>query len=165
VALVIAVLGAYVWAFQISSARDIVSVNEEPAMKALEEKFEKEKANVQFSASTVEYVAAPQMETHSKLGPAKTGEIGPQTRIMQNFAAGMPSYEPVRMPEQKLIVNTAAAEQQTNLITAKYENDKKEVVAGIRSADSKKKFFPALAILFIGLAGLNVFRMKMSAKS
>ena len=49
-------------------------------------------------------------------------------------------------------------------LTVKFEADKKTMVEDARSADSKTRFIPAFALLFIGLGGLNVVRMKLFSK-
>jgi hypothetical protein len=49
-------------------------------------------------------------------------------------------------------------------LTVKFEADKKTMVDNARSADAKTRFIPALALLFIGLGGLNVVRIKIFSK-
>jgi hypothetical protein len=52
-------------------------------------------------------------------------------------------------------------ERQFSDLDNKFEADKKQLVADTRAADSRSKFYSTFALLFLGLAGLNLARLSL----
>ena len=159
---------AYAWAFQVATQRDFAALLKEPEAQALQNKFDEDKNALESfrnlkSRPTPVYTPAPV----SKLGPARTGDIAARKTGYGNFQVDvdkLPKFTPpqIQMPHSevpKVDVDKGIAD-----LTVKFETDKKTMVEDARSADAKSRFIPAFALLFIGLGGLNVVRIKLFSK-
>lgn len=169
-AMFIAAAVAYAYAYYGKPPRDFAALlTTEPEAQALQTKYDEarkgfESSRAHRSGGTPSSTPAPV----SKLGPAKTGDIaGRKTRIgnveidldkMPQFRPappiGMPRFDVPRVDIDKLIAD----------LTAKFEGDKKKMVEDAQAADAKSRFFPAFALLFMGLGGLNAVRIKFLSK-
>jgi hypothetical protein len=154
---------AYAWAFQVATQRDFTALLKEPEAQALQKKFDQDKNDLE-SFRNLKSAAKPYSTPApvSKLGPAKTGDIAARKTTFGNMQVELPELrqvEPLPMPQfdaPKVDVDKGIAD-----LTVKFEADKKTMVEKARSADAKSRFIPAFALLFIGLGGLNVVRMKL----
>jgi hypothetical protein len=167
--LVIAAAAAYAWAYHVATPRDFAALLKEPEAQALQSRFETDKENVE-AFRNVKPVSTPEYKppTRSKLGPARTGDIA--SRKFPNIS--MAEYDDFgvgrALPRPGMPANfkppTMNVDQQIADLTVKFEAEKKSLVENARAADSKSRFIPAFALLFVGLGGLNVVRMKPFSK-
>lgn len=168
--LILAVVCAYAWSYHLAASRDFAALKDEPAAQALQSKFDKEKEMREAfrnakPAPTPEYKPPP---SRSKLGPAKTGDIAERkfgNLTMPQFDDYGPGHAvpPPGIPAN-FNIPTINVDQEIASLTVKFEAEKKRLVEDVRAEDSKKRFLPAFALLFIGLGGLNVVRIKFLSK-
>jgi hypothetical protein len=164
-----AAAAAYAWAYHVAAPRDFAALLKEPEAQAIQTRFEKDKENVE-AFRNVKPVSTPEYKppVRSKLGPARTGDIA--SRKFPNIS--MEKYDdfgtgrvltPPGIPAnfKPPVMNV---DQQIADLTIKFEAEKKSLVESVRAEDSKKRLIPAFALLFIGLGGLNVVRMKLFSK-
>lgn len=169
IVLVLALIGGYLWAYQVSSPRDFAAMKNEPKIVALQTKYDKDKAVIEeFRNAKPAYQPPPiaSMPSGPKLGPSKTGKLARQDKLMQMAASQFEGYNytPPPMPDLSAIMPKRDFDGELKNLGAQFENDKNKIVADIRSADSKSKFPLAAFALFIGLGGLNLVRLKFSSK-
>jgi len=167
--LFIAAAAAYAWAYHVATPRDFAALKDEPEVQAIQSRFEKDKENVE-AFRNVKPVSTPEYKprVRSKLGPARTGDIASRKfpnismEKYDDFGAGR-ALPPPGIPAnfKPPIMNV---DQQIADLTVKFEAEKKSLVENVRAEDSKKRFLPAFALLFLGLGGLNVVRMKLFSK-
>jgi hypothetical protein len=169
VALIIAALLAYAWSYHIATPRDFISMMNEPAARELQKKFDQDKQNLEaFRNVKPAVTTAPTPAPRSKLGPAKTGDIASRRASFGNMQVDLDSLPRFDMPPPPsmpaVVVPTVDVDKGIADLTVKFEADKKKIVEDMRTEDSKKRFLPAIVLLFLGLGGMNVVRMKLSSK-
>jgi hypothetical protein len=168
-ALVISAAAAYAWAYHVATQRDFAALLKEPEAQALQKKFDQDKNGLE-SFRNLKSAAKPYSTPApvSKLGPAKTGDIAARKTAFGNFQVDLdklPKYTPPpQIPMPHFDVPKVDVEKGIADLTVKFEADKETMVDSARSADAKSRFIPAFALLFIGLGGLNVVRMKLLSK-
>jgi hypothetical protein len=167
-ALVIAAAAAYAWAYHVATQRDFAALLKEPEAQALQTKFDEDKNALESFRnlkSTAKPVSMP--APVSKLGPARTGDIAARKAAFGNFQVDLdklPKFTPPPIQVPHFDVPKVDVDKGIADLTVKFEADKKKMIEDARAADAKKRFIPAFALLFIGLGGLNVVRIKLFSK-
>jgi hypothetical protein len=167
-ALLLAAAAAYAWAYHVAAQRDFAALLKEPEAQALQNKFDEDKNALELfrnPKSTVTPASTP--APVSKLGPAKTGDIAARKTSFGNMQIDLdklPKFTPPHIQVPHFEVPKVDVDKGVADLTVKFEADKKSLVENVRAEDSKKRFIPAFALLFIGLGGLNVVRIKLFSK-
>jgi hypothetical protein len=169
IVLVLALVGGYLWAYQISSPRDFAAMKNEPKLVERQVKYDKDKAVIEEFRNAKPAYQPPSIASvpsSPKLGPNKTGKLAGQDKLMQMAAAQFEDYNyaPPPMPDLSAMMPKRDFDGELKNLGAQFEDDKNKIVADIRSADSKTKFPLAAFALFIGLGGLNLVRLKFSSR-
>jgi hypothetical protein len=181
IALLIGLLGGYLWAYQFSAPKDLAVINISPEMQALQGRYDTEKAKIDEQKAAWVIKTAP-TPVPAKLGPGTSRNIRNQTEKFQvgpgggmssedlkrfqeagGFGDKTPGYSPspLRDPGVDAFMNGDQALQTLNL---KFEAEKEQIISDSRAADSRSKFYPAFVLLFLGLAGFNLVRLSLSSK-
>jgi hypothetical protein len=167
-ALVVAAAAAYAWAYHVATQRDFAALLKEPGAQALQNKFDEDKNALESFRnlkSTVAPVSTP--VPVSKLGPARTGDIAARKTAFGNMQIDLdehPKFTPPQIQVPHFEVPKVDVDKGIADLTVKFEADKKKMIEDARAADAKRRFLPAFALLFVGLGGLNVVRIKLFSK-
>jgi hypothetical protein len=169
VALVLALIGGYVWAYHISSPRDFATMKNDPKIVALQTKYDKDKVVIEeFRDAKPAYQPPPiaSIPSGPRLGPGKTGKLAGQDKLMQMAASQFEKYDytPPPIPDLSAMMPKHDYDGELKNLSAQFETDKNKAVADIRNADSKSRFPLAAVVLFFGLGGLNLVRLKFSSR-
>lgn len=185
IALVIALIGGYLWAYHLSSPKDLSVINNSPEMLALQGRYDTEKTRLEglraslmappkpkpaspatwngpeFDEHLIDCDRVPSGKYDRKMPWGCSDESKAENRVKtaQKIKVTPPSERPGVVPAMLTDTN----DQLTN-IDVKFETDKKTVIAEARSADSRSKFYQAFVLMFLGLAGLNLARLSLSPK-
>jgi hypothetical protein len=187
VALVVALLCGYLWAYQFSAPKDLAVINNSPEMQAFQRKYDAEKAELgeiktAFTAKPKPTPAppttwrGPEYDEHlidcdristgkydgrMPYGCSEEGkrETAEHLKTYNKIDAPAPAKSPGMVPiVLKDLENKQAA------LDAQFDVDQKKVIADARGADSRSKFYQTFVLLFLGLAGLNLARLSFSPK-
>lgn len=162
VALILALLGGYLWAYHVSSARDFASLKNEPKMFELQTKLDGDKAVIEAFRNSKPAYQPPVAGAYAPgLGPAKTGDFADRKF---GSPGNMPTYTTPRIPDPSAMMPKSDYDGMLKNLDAQFETDKKKIVGDIRAADSKSRFPLAAFALFMGLGGLNFVRLKLFSK-
>ena len=183
IALAVALLAGYLWAFQISSPPDRASLTEAPEMRALQVKYDMEKKrieDIQISLKTQESGAPKLADRNSikqsceRLGPGDSESTGihskcadqadsvlqaqkDQEASLKKLKASMP--QKVRFDMNGQIVTNVDKSFET--LDLQLEADQKQTVTDLQKADTRSRFYRTFVLLFLGLAGLNIARLTL----
>lgn len=182
IALAVALLAGYLWAFQISSPPSRASLMDSPGIRALQQKYDIEKKRIEdiqlSQKAEAESAPAPRL-THSPASglncdPTSDGYNGGPGRY--NKCAE--NYEKWREDQEASVKKVKAAVQQkigfdmngqiiTNIdksfetLDLKLEADQKQTIVDLQKADTRSRFYRTFVLLFLGLAGLNIVRLTL----
>lgn len=189
-ALLIAVVISYVWAFHLASKRPISEVEKDPTVVELVEKHEKEKTLAQAAAApvpaSITALEIPEFQ-HVRRNPKYVKINVPNNLSDREKQAHREAYlrdfnpkdnpemfEPEFLPPSSAPKKAAptptpaaadpAVAQRMQQLETKFEAEKQKAVDAVRSQDAKSKFVSSVGFLFLLLGGLNVGRMKFYDK-
>jgi len=152
IALLIALVAGYFWSYQISSPLDMAVINNSPEMNSLQAKYDDDKARIEEKVSSLRAQADPVRLTGGS--PKRTREI---VEIYKKIQA---TNTPDRIVP---LINSSVAADITAL-NNQFEADKKMLVAEMRGADKRSRFYQVFVLLFLGIAGLNLARLSLFSK-
>lgn len=165
IVLVLAIVGGYLYAYHISSPREVAAMKDDPKLVEIQTKFDKDKAAIEeFRNAKPAFTPAAPRASGPRLGPAKTGDIarGP---LAYFDASQLPNFDNTPpQPDLSALMPHHDYDGELKNLNAKFETDKNKVITDIRAADSKKRFPAAAFLLFIGLGGVNLVRLRVSSK-
>lgn len=183
IALLVALLGGYLWAYQFTAPKDLAVINNSPEMQALQSKYDADNASIDERKTAPVPTAAAIPVAVSKLGPGTSKNIKNQTQSLKAGPGGGMSSEdlkrfrtaqaefrdqtyaitptPLSDPAVDALMNGDAERQSISL---KFEADKNQVITKARTADARSKFYETFVLLFLGLSGLNLTRLSFSSQ-
>jgi hypothetical protein len=187
IALAVALLAGYFWAFQLSSPPDRASLMEAPEMKALQTKYDTEKKRLEdIQIAQKETQVRPGAQKLSDLNRIKVGceRLAPRDSDSTGIHGECADQaENFRQAQEASLKKMEASVQQkvqfdmngkiiTNVdksletLDLKLEADQKQTITDLQKADARSRFYRTFVLLFLGLAGLNIVRITLfSAKN
>lgn len=177
VALFIALLGGYLWAYQFSKPKDLAVINNSPEMQTLQSQYDSDRTRLEKERETAETAKEAAMVKLSGGSSDRSFEYADCDRISAEMRSACLEYrkQPGRwLDSVQKTQASAPVKKRPDLVTdferkfsdldARFESDKQQIVANERSTDSRSKFYQAFALLFLGLAGLNLTQLSLSSK-
>lgn len=187
IALAVALIAGYLWAFQITSPPDRASLTESPEMRALQVKYDMEKKRIEdvqiaLKAET-ESAAAPRLADRNALkagcerrGSGDSESTGIHSEcaeqadsIRQAQEASLKKLKASISPKVQFDMNGKVitnVDKSFETLDLQLEADQKQTVTDLQKADARSRFYRTFVLLFLGLAGLNIVRLTLfSAKS
>lgn len=187
-ALFIAVVISYIWAFHLATKRPLSEVEKDPSIVSLADKHQQDRSAAEVAAmpvtgpvnvmklmEDVQY-AAPNPK-HVKINlPNNLSEREKEKHREAYLRDFNPKDNPEMFePERKPLPPAKKAEppqpaldpalaQRLQQLDTKFEAEKQKAVDAIKSQDAKSKFVSSVGFLFLLLGGLNVGRMKFYDK-
>jgi hypothetical protein len=182
IALAVALLAGYLWAFQISSPPDRASLAESPEMRALQVKYDMEKKRIEdIQIAQKAKQQLPDDLKGNELNSIKincerlaprdddsTGIHGECHDQAENFRQAQAVYfdkfmaaapQKVRFDLNGQVITSVAKGFET--LDLKLEADQKQTVIDLQKADTRSRFYRTFVLLFLGLAGLNIARLTL----
>lgn len=181
IALAVALLFGYFWAFQLTSPPDRASLVESPAMRALQTRYDSEKKrleDIQISLKAeTEQASLKLVDRNSiklsceRLGPGDSESTGihsecaeladsvrqAQEASLKKLKASIPTKVQFDMNGQ-VVTNV---EKSMETLDLKLEADQKQTVIDLQKADARSRFYRTFVLLFLALAGLNIVRLTL----
>jgi hypothetical protein len=182
IALAIALVAGYLWAFQISLPPDRASLTESPEMRALQVKYDMEKKrieDIQIAQKAKQEIpdALKLNELNSikvnceRLASRDRDNTGlhaechdqaenfrqAQAAYLEKFKTAIP--QKVRFDLNGQVITSV--EKGFETLDLKLEADQKQTVTDLQKADTRSRFYQTFVLLFLGLAGLNIVRLTL----
>ena len=180
IALAVALVAGYLWAFQISSPPDRASLTEAPEMRALQVKYDMEKKRIEdIQIAQKEKQQKPDDLKVNELNKIKldcqrlaprdrdsTGIHGECADQAENFRQAQAVYleklkaavpQKVQFDMNGQVITSVDKGFET--LDLKLEADQKQTVTDLQKADTRSRFYRTFVLLFLGLAGLNIIRL------
>lgn len=162
IALAVALLAGYLWAFQISSLPDRASLTESPEMRALQIKYDMEKKRIEDIQISLKADAEP--TPGQRLTNRSEAGAGMQDKWREAEEASLKKIRtadrnPIRFDMNGQVITSADKSFET--LDLKLEADQKQTVIDLQKADTRSRFYRTFVLLFLGLAGLNIVRLTL----
>jgi hypothetical protein len=177
IALFVALLAGYLWAYQVSKPKDLAEINSSPGMHVLQDQYDADKAVLEKERDAAE--AARKAAAGREAGGLSDRSFefidcdrtGPETssaclelrkqpgRWLDNVQKTKASVPVVKGPTP-----VTALDRKFSDLDTKFEADKKQIITDARNADSRSKFYSSFGLLFLVLAGLNLTRLSLTSK-
>ena len=160
IALAIALLAGYLWAFQITSPPDRASLTESPEMRALQVKYDTEKKRVEDIQISLKTNAEP--TPGQRLTNRQEADPGMQDKWRAAQEASLKKIktaDPIRFDMNGQVITSVDKSFET--LDLKLEADQKQTVTDLQKADTRSRFYRTFVLLFLGLAGLNLVRVTL----
>lgn len=182
IALLIALLGGYLWAYQFSAPKDLTVINNSLEMRALQADYDVEKSRIEGRKTAVEAArqraAAAAMQAgelrDTRFNFIDCDRSGPETdsvclELRKQPGRWLQETEKMKAAMQRVAQHKPAAvpdyDAQLSDLDSKFETDRNRLIAEARSADARSKFYQTFVLLFLGLAGLNLARLSFTPKN
>jgi hypothetical protein len=162
IALAVALLAGYLWAFQITSPPDRVSLTESPEMRALQVKYDAEKKRIEDIQISLKANAEPtpgqRLTNHREAGGVMQDKWrAAQEASLKKIKTADPA--PIRFDMNGQVITSVDKSFET--LDLKLEADQKQTVADLQKTDTRSRFYRTFVLLFLGLAGLNLIRLTL----
>jgi hypothetical protein len=182
IALAVALLAGYLWAFQISSPPDRASLTESPEMRALQVKYDMEKKRIEDIqiAQKAKQKTPDDLKLNEfnrikinceRLAPRDRDNTGihgecadqaenfrqAQAAYLEKFRAAVPHKVQFDLNGQVI----TSVDKGFETLDLKLEADQKQTVIDLQKADTRSRFYRTFVLLFLGLAGLNIVRLTL----
>jgi hypothetical protein len=167
IALAVALILGYLWAFQMTSPPDRASLTESPEMRALQVKYDMEKKRIEDIQISLRANAEPTPGQRLTARPEAGTEMQDKWRAAQEASLKKiktADRDPLRFDMNGQAITSVDKSFET--LDLKLEADQKQTVTDLQKADTRSRFYRTFVLLFLGLAGLNLVRVTLfSSKS
>lgn len=177
IALFVALLAGYLWAYQVSKPKDLAEINDSPEMRALQTLYDADKAVLEKERDAAEAARKAAMATQpaglsdrsfefidcDRIDPENSSVCLELRKQPGRWLDGVQKTK-ASAPVVKSPTRVTVLERKFSELDIKFEADKKQIITDARSADSRSKFFSSCVLLFLGLSGLNLARLSLSSK-
>lgn len=171
-ALIVALVAGYLWAYQFTAPKDLSLINDSPEIQKLQSNYDTEKAKFEErKAAAAKPIPAGVSQNLNNGGqPSIDCDRKDAVIAMICSEAGRKDAKEYGKMEEKIqpVVNkadsSASIDNSITDLNTKFESEKKKIVAEARATESKSKFYEVFVLLFLGLAGLNIARLSLFQK-
>jgi hypothetical protein len=162
IALAVALVLGYLWAFQMTSPPDRASLTESPEMRALQIKYDTEKKRIEDIQISLKASAEPTPGQRLTNRPEADPQMQDKWRAAQEASLKKiktADRDPLRFDMNGQAITSVDKSFET--LDLKLEADQKQTVTDLQKADTRSRFYRTFVLLFLGLAGLNMVRLTL----
>lgn len=162
IALAVALIAGYLWAFQLTSPPERASLTESPEMRALQVKYDMEKKRIEDIQISLKANAEPTPGQRLTARPEADPQMQDKWRAAQEASLKKirtADRDPIRFDMNGQVITSADKSYET--LDLKLEADQKQTVTDLQKADTRSRFYRTFVLLFLGLAGLNIVRLTL----
>jgi hypothetical protein len=162
IALAVALVAGYFWAFQITSPPERAAFTESPEMRALQIKYDMEKKRIEDIQISLKANAGPAPAQELSNRPQADPQMQDKWRAAQEASlkkVKTADRDPLRFDMNGQAITSVDKSFET--LDLKLEADQKQTVTDLQKADTRSRFYRTFVLLFLALAGLNIVRITL----